>query len=71
MNDSCCNTIAEYKNIFKTFIKLLEKYSGNEEIIVRLAFTLGNIVAKLDNCRVKVSIKLLVLLSYIACFTVL
>lgn len=35
-------------------INLFETYSGNEEIVVRLTYTLGNIVAKIDNTRVKV-----------------
>lgn len=36
-------------------IKLFGIYSTNEEVIVRLTYTLGNIVAKIDNTRVKVS----------------
>lgn len=54
MNDCCCDAIADYKNIFKIFVNLFEKYPGNEEIIVRLAYTVGTIVAKLDNTREKV-----------------
>ncbi|KAJ3654800.1 hypothetical protein Zmor_013962 [Zophobas morio] len=52
-NDCCCDSLVEYKDIYKVFIHLFEKYPGNEEIIVRLAYTLGNIVAKIDNTRVK------------------
>lgn len=55
-NDNCCDKIAEYEGIYKIFVKLFEKYPGNEEIIVRLAYTLGNILAKLDNARIKVSL---------------
>lgn len=54
MNDCCCDAIVDYKNIFKIFIHLFDKYPGNEEIIVRLAYTVGTIVAKLDNTREKV-----------------
>lgn len=54
MNDCCCDAIVEYKNIFKIFVQLFDKYPGNEEIIVRLAYTVGTIVAKLDNARAKV-----------------
>lgn len=54
MNDCCCDSIVGYKNIFKTFVQLFDKYPGNEEIIVRLAYTVGTIVAKLDNARIKV-----------------
>lgn len=55
MNDCCCDGIVEYKGIFKIFVRLFEKYPGNEEIIVRLTYTVGNIVSKLDNARIKVS----------------
>jgi hypothetical protein len=54
-NDCCCDSLAEYKDIYKVFINLFDKYPGNEEIIVRLAYTLGNVVAKIDNTRVKVN----------------
>ncbi|CAH2005835.1 unnamed protein product [Acanthoscelides obtectus] len=52
-NECCCDSIVDYKNIYKLFIRLFEEYAGNEEIIVRLTYTLGNIVAKIDNTRVK------------------
>nr|CAH7759819.1 unnamed protein product [Callosobruchus chinensis] len=52
-NECCCDSIVDYKNIYKLFIRLFEEYSGNEEVIVRLTYTLGNIVAKIDNTRVK------------------
>ncbi|CAG9859619.1 unnamed protein product [Phyllotreta striolata] len=52
-NECCCDAIIEYKNIYKVFINLFQKYPGNEEIIVRLTYTLGNIVSKIDNTRVQ------------------
>ncbi|CAH1117951.1 unnamed protein product [Phaedon cochleariae] len=52
-NECCCDTIVEYKNIYGVFIDLFDKFAGNEEVIVRLTYTLGNIVAKIDNTRVK------------------
>ncbi|XP_028133893.2 armadillo repeat-containing protein 2 [Diabrotica virgifera virgifera] len=52
-NECCCDAIIEYKNIYKLLINLFEKYPGNEEIIVRLTYTLGNIVSKIDNTRVQ------------------
>ncbi|XP_044752199.1 armadillo repeat-containing protein 2 isoform X2 [Coccinella septempunctata] len=52
-SESCCNKIIEKKDIYEIFIKLFEKYSGNEEIIVRLTYTMGNIVAKIDSTREK------------------
>ncbi|KAJ8918425.1 hypothetical protein NQ315_008122 [Exocentrus adspersus] len=52
-NECCCDKIVEHKDIYKIFINLFDKYSGNEEIIIRLTYTLGNIVAKIDNTRIK------------------
>ncbi|CAG9771352.1 unnamed protein product [Ceutorhynchus assimilis] len=52
-NDVCCDSLVEIDNIYKTFIRLFKIYEENEEIIVRLTYTLGNIVAKIDNTRVK------------------
>ncbi|KAL3283552.1 hypothetical protein HHI36_006691 [Cryptolaemus montrouzieri] len=51
--ETCCDKIIEKKNIYQVFIQLFEKYSGSEEIIVRLTYTMGNIVAKFDNTRDK------------------
>lgn len=62
-NQCCCDSIIEYKDIYKIFINVFDKYPGNEEIIVRLTYTLGNIVAKIDNTRVKVLINHIVLFS--------
>ncbi|XP_065163837.1 armadillo repeat-containing protein 2 isoform X2 [Atheta coriaria] len=52
-NEGCCDAIASYKDIYRIFVRLFDKYPGNEEIIVRLTYTMGNIVANLDNTRVK------------------
>lgn len=37
-------------------MKLLQKYPGRQDIIVRLAYVLGNIMAKSDNARLMVSV---------------
>ncbi|KAK9869486.1 hypothetical protein WA026_003240 [Henosepilachna vigintioctopunctata] len=52
-NETCCEKIIEKNDIYQNFLHLFEKYSGNEEIIVRLTYTMGNIVAKIDNTREK------------------
>ncbi|KAJ8975565.1 hypothetical protein NQ317_000249 [Molorchus minor] len=52
-NECCCDNIMEFNNIYKIFILLFNKYPGNEEIIIRLTYTLGNIVAKIDDTRKK------------------
>lgn len=53
-NDNCCDVIADYDDINRIFVVMFEKYPGNEEIIVRLAYTMGNIVAKNDCTRIQV-----------------
>ncbi|KAK9693613.1 hypothetical protein QE152_g34085 [Popillia japonica] len=52
-NDCCCDNIADYPNIHDIFVRLFEKYPGNDEIIVRLTYTVGNIVARNDDSRIK------------------
>ncbi|XP_018333923.1 armadillo repeat-containing protein 2 isoform X2 [Agrilus planipennis] len=51
--DKCCNEISECDHLYATAIEILEKYAGNEEIIVRVAYTLGNTVARNDSARTK------------------
>lgn len=55
-HDGCCETIANYGGINKIFVCLFKKYPGNEEIIVRLAYIVGNLVANFDNTRITVTI---------------
>ncbi|KAF7271472.1 hypothetical protein GWI33_015641 [Rhynchophorus ferrugineus] len=52
-NEMCCDSLDEVQSLYNTLIKLFETYTDNEEIIVRLTYTLGNIVAKIDCTRVK------------------
>ncbi|XP_017784386.1 PREDICTED: armadillo repeat-containing protein 2 isoform X2 [Nicrophorus vespilloides] len=66
-NEGCCDAISEYPGIYRLFIRMFKKYPENDEIIVRLTYTLGNVVANLDNARNKYynedeSIKTLLLL---------
>lgn len=69
-NEGCCDAIASYKDIYRIFVRLFDKYPGNEEIIVRLTYTMGNIVANLDNTRVKVrySLNSLINMNYLLLF---
>ena len=53
-NGECCDEIPEYPKIYQTFIRLFEKCPENEEIIVRLAYILGNILSRSDVARVEV-----------------
>lgn len=55
-SDNCCSAIGSYKNIYKIFVLLFNKYPGKEKIIVRLGYMMGNLVAKLDQSRIDVSL---------------
>lgn len=49
----CCESIVEFENIFVVFVALFEKYPGKPDMIVRLGYTLGNLVALFDYARYK------------------
>ncbi|XP_063220147.1 armadillo repeat-containing protein 2 isoform X2 [Bacillus rossius redtenbacheri] len=51
--DECCAAIVNQDHIFKVFVKLILKYPGHQDIIVRLGYTLGNLMAKSDAARRK------------------
>uniref|UniRef100_A0A1B6CHS7 Armadillo repeat-containing protein 2 n=1 Tax=Clastoptera arizonana TaxID=38151 RepID=A0A1B6CHS7_9HEMI len=52
-NELCCEAIVDYKSSFLTFIKIFAKFPGRQDIIVRLGYALGNIMAKCHNARLK------------------
>ncbi|KAE8751573.1 hypothetical protein FOCC_FOCC001820 [Frankliniella occidentalis] len=52
-NDDCCQAIAKYKNCTKLFAKLFSKYPGHQDIVVRLGYALGNLLAKNDEIRLQ------------------
>ncbi|XP_021923025.1 armadillo repeat-containing protein 2 isoform X2 [Zootermopsis nevadensis] len=52
-HDDCCMSIVDYKNSFKVFVQLLQKYPGRQDIIVRLGYVLGNLMASSDVARTK------------------
>ncbi|XP_046392648.1 armadillo repeat-containing protein 2 isoform X2 [Ischnura elegans] len=52
-HDVCCSAIMEYECSIKTLVKLLKKFPGRQDIIVRLCYVLGNIMAKNDDARLK------------------
>ncbi|GLH08473.1 Uncharacterized protein GBIM_13701, partial [Gryllus bimaculatus] len=52
-HDDCCNAIISYDNCFQLFVKLLQKYPGRQDIVVRLGYALGNLMAKSEMARMK------------------
>ncbi|KAJ1528630.1 hypothetical protein ONE63_007025 [Megalurothrips usitatus] len=52
-NDECCQAIAKYKGCTKLFAKLFSKYPGRQDIVVRLGYALGNLLAKCDDIRLQ------------------
>ncbi|XP_034238749.1 armadillo repeat-containing protein 2 isoform X2 [Thrips palmi] len=52
-NDDCCKAIAKYRNCTKLFAKLFSKYPGRQDIVVRLGYALGNLLAKSDDIRLQ------------------
>ncbi|PNF40949.1 hypothetical protein B7P43_G08853 [Cryptotermes secundus] len=52
-HDDCCMSIVSYGNIFKIFVRLLQKYPGRQDIVVRLGYALGNLMASSDIARTK------------------
>lgn len=54
-------SIVGYENSFKVFVRLFQKYPGRQDIIVRLGYVLGNLMASSDVARTKVRM-------YLYCF---
>ncbi|KAK3926675.1 Armadillo repeat-containing protein 2 [Frankliniella fusca] len=52
-NDDCCQAIATYKNCTKLFATLFSKYPGHQDIVVRLGYAMGNLLAKNDEIRLQ------------------
>jgi len=53
-HNDCCTSIVDYENSFKIFVKLFQKYPGRQDIVVRLGYALGNMMANSDTARTKV-----------------
>nr|CAD7573709.1 unnamed protein product [Timema californicum] len=52
-HDDCCSAIVDYEQSFKVFVKLFEKYPGRQDVMVRLGYAIGNLMAKNDVARTK------------------
>ena len=50
-DDEACSAIAEDAHFTTTAIQVLTKYPGRQDIVVRLTYCLGNLMAKCDEAR--------------------
>ncbi|XP_039294214.1 armadillo repeat-containing protein 2 isoform X2 [Nilaparvata lugens] len=52
-NDGCCKEIVDCEDGFKTMTKILRKFPGRQDVVVRLGYAMGNAVAKSNSARIK------------------
>ena len=50
-NDEACSVLTENKGFSTTCVNVLNKYPGRQDIVVRLTYCLGNLMAKCDEAR--------------------
>ena len=54
-HEDCCEQLVENDLSFRACIKVLKKYPGANNIVVRMGYALGNLMARSEPARVKVS----------------
>ena len=54
-HEECCEQLVESDLSFRACIKVLKKYPGANNIVVRMGYALGNLMARSESARVKVS----------------
>ncbi|XP_063773154.1 armadillo repeat-containing protein 2 isoform X2 [Pseudophryne corroboree] len=47
----CCMALADYSICYSVFLSILNKHPKKQDLVVRIVFTLGNIMAKADTAR--------------------
>ncbi|KAF0289180.1 Armadillo repeat-containing protein 2 [Amphibalanus amphitrite] len=52
-HDECCEQLVESDLSFRACIKVLKKYPGANNIVVRMGYALGNLMARSESARVK------------------
>lgn len=66
-SEECCSSIVNYETSFRVITKVLSKYPGRQDIVVRLGYALGNIMAKCDDARLKVMLTFKVMCTVCRC----
>ncbi|XP_049839067.1 armadillo repeat-containing protein 2 isoform X1 [Schistocerca gregaria] len=56
-HDECCDAVIAYDGCFGLFVKLMKKYPGRQDIVVRLGYALGNLMARSDTARTKLYVE--------------
>ena len=54
-HDECCERLVQTDLSFHACITVLKKYPGANNIVVRMGYALGNLMARSESARVKVS----------------
>ena len=53
LHADCCYELAKHESCFKSFIKLMIKHDAKQDLIVRVAFVIGNLTSRLEESRLK------------------
>ncbi|XP_065215268.1 armadillo repeat-containing protein 2 [Planococcus citri] len=52
-NDECCGIIADDEYSLHSLLRICKMYTNREDIIVRITYALGNVLATCDHARIK------------------
>ncbi|CAB3373842.1 Hypothetical predicted protein [Cloeon dipterum] len=51
MDETCCDAIVAQQGSLKNFVFLLQKYPERQDLVVRLSYALGNLMARSEHAR--------------------
>lgn len=54
-DEQCCHILAENDYLCEAVVRILQEWYAKEDIVVRLTYCMGNLLAKSENMRIKVS----------------
>lgn len=57
MDDMCCQVISRNEHFTEAIVKVLKLWMNKDDVMVRVTYCLGNLFAKSDEMRIKVSAK--------------
>lgn len=55
MDDMCCQVISRNEHFEEAIVKVLKLWMNKDDVMVRVTYCLGNLFAKSDEMRIKVS----------------
>jgi len=53
-DEKCCEALVDCRSNVSVLMSIIEKYPGQEEIVVRITYALGNILTNNENARQQV-----------------